>query len=118
MSARSAAHQLSATTATHVIARREMADARRALDGFAARSSVSLPPGGAIRTDAKSMPGSRTSPAKRKLPSLLAGPSSRGSGCPTSRALPDGREAAGCAAGYAIGRFFGELAEREGPCRR
>ena len=43
---------------------------------------VSRPPGGAIRTEAKIIRGRRTSPAKRKLPSDLAGRSSRGSGSP------------------------------------
>ena len=64
-SARSAAHQLSATTA---IQSSRLATWRTPATGSARRveKPVSRPPGGAIRAEANSMSGRRTSPAKRK----------------------------------------------------
>ena len=85
--ARSAAHQLSATTAIQPSRAATCRTPGMRCDRVASNSSVSRPPGGAIRTDANSIPGSRTSPAKRQLPSTLAGPSSRCSGWPISRPL-------------------------------
>ena len=75
---------------------------------------LSRPPGGATRTLANSIPGSRTSAAKRQLPSALAGPSSRSSGWPIRRPLARLAERR-LRRRAAVGGFLGKLAEGEGP---
>ena len=110
--ARSAAHQLSPTTATHPPRETTLRTPGAPLTA-SPETPLSRPPGGATRTDANNMPGRRTSLAKRRLPSHFAGPSSlrqRLSGQPLLHGSAEPR----VTGRRAISGLFGKLAERKG----
>ena len=113
LSARSAAHQLSATTATHV-ARGEMANARRALHGFSREARAACRPGAPCAPMRTASPEAARPRRSAGFRSLFAGPSSLGSGWPTKPSLvpwPERR----IVWRRCVGRLFGQLAEGEGP---